>query len=171
MPNPTSEFDRLMKLGFSRLYPQGSSHGAYRSPNRPGAYVRTVRPDYVVPGMEWIDFKLYVSFKEKKDVPWRPSALYTSLRKYLDHPDNPSKTLKIIYGFLYGELENVRFPIFRGKTMLIRDSFEFQQRIHFQSAEAALAPLSKSPDYWILKEVRALLKQQKSNSYGPRFSA
>lgn len=104
----------------------------------------------------WVDFKFKVSLREKQDVPWRPSALYASLRKYIDHEANPQRTLTIVYGRMYGTIEDVKFPIDRGGKILIRDAAEFQTRVRFVSIEIALRKLRGTSSEWILDRIRQL---------------
>ena len=115
-----------------------------------------VKPDFVLPDGRWIDFKLRVSFREKQDVPWRPSALYSSLRKYIDHRANQPASLIIVYRHLHGSLGDVDFPIRRGAKLLIRDKAEFQRRIILVDVQKLLPRLYKAQLEDLAKEIMRL---------------
>lgn len=87
----------------------------------------------------------------------RPSALYSSLRKYIDHEANTHGTLTIVYGRLFGTVEDVQFPITRGRNVLIRDARQLEERIRFVSVQTALRQLRGTPAGWILERIKALL--------------
>lgn len=110
-----------------------------------------------MPDGRWVDFKLRVSFREKQDVPWRPSALYSSLRKYIDHEANALRTLTIVYGRLYGTINDVLFPISRGRKVLIRDAAEFHDRIKLVSIRTALRQLRGTSTEWVLTRIEQIV--------------
>ena len=153
--SPTTAFDHLMKRALHVLYPAGSADNRFVAPPGSG-YRGAVMPDFVLPDGRWIDFKLHVSYREKHDVPWRPSALYASLRKYLDHPANPGGSLIVVYRHLHGDLDEVVFPIRRGPTVLVADAEEFSRRVVLVDAVRAIARLAGTPSSWILDRVRSL---------------
>jgi hypothetical protein len=154
--SPTTTFDSLLKRAFLALYPQGSAQSHFVSTPGADGYHRGVKPDFVLPDGRWIDFKLRVSFREKQDVPWRPSALYSSLRKYIDHPANRHASLIIVYRHLHGTPEDVEFPIKRGAKILIRDAAEFRQRIILVDVMKLLPRLRKAQLDGIAQEIMRL---------------
>ena len=155
--NPTTEFDHLMKRAFTVLYPHGSSINNFKAKPGDNCYSKVVKPDYIV-GDKWVDFKLSVSYREKRDVAWRPSALYASLRKYLDHADNHAKQLVIVYGNLFGTIDDVKFPILRGGKILIHGKDEFVRRIKLIPASKVLTKLKGTRDQWIAEKVLRIIK-------------
>lgn len=155
---PTTEFDQLMKFAFSKLFPGGSARNAFRACAADDCYQKIVKPDYVIDGTKWIDFKLKVSYREKSDVPWRPSALYASLRKYVDHVCNPTNSLIIVYGKLYGTVDDVVFPIKRGEKVLIRDREEFIEKVKLVSAQRVLEKLRGTEHDWVLRKLTGMLR-------------
>lgn len=150
---PTTEFDHLMKYAFRILYPNGSSQNYFKAEPGDDCYLKAVKPDYVIPKRAWIDFKYRVSYEEKYDAPWRPSALYASLRKYIDHIDNPDKRLIILYGKLYGSIGQVKFPIMRGHKILIKNAAEFQARIKLVPALQVVEKLRGTEHQWVYDKV------------------
>jgi hypothetical protein len=155
--NPTTEFDHLMKYAFKILYPTGSSQNYFKARSCDDCYQKAVKPDYVIPGRAWIDFKLKVSFRETHDVAWKPSALYASVRKYVDHVDNSSKKLTIVFGKIYGNLGDVQFPILRGSKVLIKDEYHFKNTIALISALEILKKLETTKHKWIINKIRDLI--------------
>lgn len=156
--NPTTEFDRLMKYSFKILYPDGSSVNYFKARPADPCYSKAVKPDYVIDGKKWIDFKLTLSYREKRDVAWRPSALYASLRKYVDHVANPSQNLIIVYGRIYGNIDDINFPILRGEKVLISDKNEFQDRIKLVPAMKILDKFRGTEHQWIIDKVSNLIE-------------
>ena len=156
MFSQTTEFDHLMKTAFKIMFPDGSYGRRFKSEWNEGAYKKGVCPDFVLPDGRWIDFKLSVSFKESHNVAWRPSALYASLRKYIDHSSNPDKRLIIIYGKVFGSMKDVVFPICRGKKILIKDEIEFEKRIILIRADKAIERLRGTSHEWMLKKLGGL---------------
>src|SRR5450759_2369938 len=127
--NPTTEFDHLMKYAFGILFPSGAKYNYFIAKPTDDCYQKAVKPDYVIPDKAWIDFKLGISYKESHDVAWKPSALYASIRKYIDHVDNLTKNLTIRYGSLHGNIKDVQFPITRGRKILIQNDVQFKNMI------------------------------------------
>lgn len=154
--SPTTAFDSLLKRTFLALYPQGSARKSFVSAPGEDSYHGGVKPDFVLPDGRWIDFKLRVSFREKQDVPWRPSALYSSLRKYVDHPANRHASLIIVYRHLHGTLEDVEFPIKRGAKILIQDASEFSRRIILVDVVKLLPRLHKAQLEGLAQEIMRL---------------
>lgn len=146
-----------MKFAFSKLFPEGSSKNLFRASFSDGCYQKAVKPDYVINGAKWVDFKLRVSYREKSDVPWRPSALYASLRKYIDHVSNPTNSLIIVYGKLYGTIDDVVFPVKRGGKVLILDKNEFTRKVNLVPAAKVLAKLERTEYAWVIQKVAALI--------------
>ncbi|MBI5545829.1 MAG: hypothetical protein HY901_18220 [Deltaproteobacteria bacterium] len=130
VPAVTTQFDHLLKDAFTAIFPGGSSTGTFYAPRGRGFYEKGVQPDFVMPDGRWVDFKLHVSYREKTDVAWKPSALYTSLRKYIDHPDNKPGGLVIVYRHRHGAIADVVFPITRGRKALVRDAADFGRLIN-----------------------------------------
>lgn len=156
--SPTTEYDHLMKYAFSKIIPEGSSKVVFQARAFDDCYKKAVKPDYVIDGKKWVDFKLKVSYREKSDVPWRPSALYASLRKYLDHVANPVNSLIIVYGKLYGTVDDVIFPIKRGGKVLIRDKNEFERKVKFVPAAKVLEKLRGTAEEWVIQKVASLTR-------------
>jgi len=129
--NPTTKFDHLCKQGLKYLYPGGKANAHFFASSEYDCYKKGVKPDFVLPDGRWIDFKMCASYRDKNSVPWKPSALYSSLRKYIDHPYNPTNSLIIVYLYLYGSMSDIEFPITRGSKVLIRDEKEFTNKITF----------------------------------------
>lgn len=127
-PSNTTRFDRLVTEAMFCLHPEGQPHARHRPSGRSG-YHRAVIPDFVLPDGRWIEFKYRMSLRDRRDVPWRPQTFYASLRKYLDHAANPTKSLIFVYGHLHGRVEDVDFPVCRGRTVLLRDATEFAQKV------------------------------------------
>jgi hypothetical protein len=142
-------------MAFKALYPQGSADNHF-PPAGPRGYQRIAKPDFVLPDGRWIDFKLYVSYRETSDVPWRPSALYASLRKYLDHSANSHGTLGIVYRHLRGSLSDVRFPVTRGVQMLVADEAEFRRRVVLVDVARLFERIQQSSAAWVLEGLRKL---------------
>lgn len=155
--NPTTEFDYYMKQAFGILFPSGSSRNYFIAKPTDDCYQKAVKPDYVIPGKAWIDFKLKVSYIESHDVVWRPSALYTSVRKYIDHVGNLTNKLTIIYGSIYGKIEDVQFPISRGRKILIRDEVQFKKMIALIPALGLLKKLENTKHEWIINKIHDLI--------------
>ncbi len=156
MTSKTTAFERLALAAFRALYPEGLAKETFYAPHGSGAYARGVEPDFVLPDGRWIDFKLGVSYRESHDVAWRPSALYSSLRKYIDHPANRHGTLNIVYCHLYGTLRDVRFPISRGRKALVRDAAEFRRRVILVPIEKLFARIQVSSARWVVDEIKRL---------------
>lgn len=155
--SPTSEFDALVRRALEHIDPRGSGRNHLVARRGAGGYQRGVRPDFILSDGRWVDFKLHVSYREKRgDVAWRPSALYTSLRKYIDHPENQRGTLTIIYRHLHGSIRDVEFPVLRGRTVLIADEAEFARKVFFVDVERVLQRLDGTPMSWIAERVRHL---------------
>jgi hypothetical protein len=91
----TTDFDYLTKKAFKILYLEGSEINYFKAKSNDDCYQKAVKPDFILPDNTWIDFKLHVSYRESHHVAWRPSALYSSLRKYLDHSANKANHLTI----------------------------------------------------------------------------
>lgn len=122
-------------------------------------YRKGVKPDFVIPGRGWIDFKLHVSYRESFNVAWKPSPLYASLRKYVDHVANNEKKLVIVYGMLSGTMADVQFPIKRGAKVLIEDRSDFASKIILVCAQDVLVKLNNTDNSWIVDSVKRLLKR------------
>jgi hypothetical protein len=150
----TTQFDRLCKRGFSTLFPDGRSDQKFRS--QQGGYRRAVKPDFVLPDGRWIDFKYRVSYSERRSVAWKPSALYSSLRKYIDHPRNPTGSLIVIYGHLYGDIDDVEFPVRRGSKILLRDASEFEDRVHLVDVRRVYDRFRRAEAAWICEALDRL---------------
>jgi hypothetical protein len=155
MPTPTTEYDRLLKAAFTGLYPAGSARNSF-PPRGARGYQRVAKPDFVLPDGRWLDFKLHVSYREKSDVPWRPSALYSSLRKYLDHSANVRGTLGIVYRHLHGSLSDVSFPITRGEQVLVKDAADFEKRVVLVDVEKFFKRIKSTNAAWVVENVRHL---------------
>ena len=155
--NPTTEFDHLMKEAFVSLFSEGSRNNYFKAAVNEDCYRNAVKPDFVIPGRAWIDFKLHVSYRESSDVAWRPSAMYTSLRKYIAHSANETKKLVIVYGQLWGTINDVQFPIMRGKKILVTDQSDFKQKVILVEARKALGKLEGSRHEAIIDKVSRLL--------------
>ena len=138
----TTEFEHLARQLLFQLHPGGCAKNYFKSGAGADAYRGGVKPDFVLPDGRWIDFKLRVSFREKNDVPWRPSALYSSLRKYIDHPANPNQSLIIVYRHLHGSISDVVFPIRRGEKVLLATPGEFERRLAFVDVRRLLPRLT-----------------------------
>ena len=127
-----------------RLFPTGSAWRSFRAPPNARCYRKGVKPDFVMPDGRWVDFKFRVSYRESDGPAWKPSALYSSLRKYIDHIDNEPKTLTIVYKHMHGATADVEFPITRGTTILIPDAREFAERIQFVDVRRIYPSLRKA---------------------------
>ena len=145
-----------MKAAFLALYPAGSATSRFVAPPGSAGWGRAVKPDFVLPDGRWIDFKLHVSYRESHDVAWRPSALYASVRKYVDHPANQHQTLSIVYRHIHGSLDDVHFPILRGRAVLLADSTDFQRRITLVPVERLLPRIRASTAGWVADALRTL---------------
>ncbi len=154
--SPTTEFDHLCKLLFKVLFPAGTTRNTFYASPGASCYRGGVKPDFVMPDGRWIDFKLRVSYREKQDVAWRPSALYSSLRKYLDHERNQHHTLTIIYKTLHGSLRDVVLPITRGSKVLVNDVAEFEQRVRFVPVSRLYPKLRGTKHAWIEDSIERL---------------
>lgn len=154
--SPTTEFDHLCKLMFKVLFPAGSTRNTFYASQGANCYRGGVKPDFVMPDGRWIDFKLRVSYREKTDVAWRPSALYTSLRKYLDHEANRHQTLTIIHKTLHGSVHDVILPITRGSKVLVRDMAEFERRVVFVPVSRLYPKLRQTKYAWIEEAIERL---------------
>lgn len=141
------------------LYPNGTAQNYFKAQAADDCYQKAVKPDYILPGRAWIDFKFRVSYRESKNIAWKPSALYSSLRKYIDHSSNSTKRLIIVYGKLHGTINDVQFPIKRGAKILLHDKSEFDDRVQFVFALKAIDKLKGSNDDWIYDKVSTLLKR------------
>ena len=159
MSTRTTEFDHLMKDAFSVMFPEGRYGMIFKNPQGINGYRRGVSPDFVLPDGRWIDFKLTFSFREIPNVPWKPSALYSSLRKYIDHSANPDKKLIIVYGKIFGTTKDIKFPICRGKTVLLPNEDEFNNRIILISAIKAIERLKGTSSEWMTSKLRTLLSK------------
>lgn len=155
--NPTTEYDHLMKQAFQILYPNGYAKNYFKAKPTDNCYHKAVKPDYVIPNRAWVDFKLHVSFRESNNVAWRPSALYSSLRKYLDHVSNTTNKLLIVYGKLHGSLNDVHFPIMRGNKTLISDIQQFKDKVRFVHSLKAISKLNGNENGWIIEKIRQLV--------------
>lgn len=155
--SPTSEFEHLARRALQLLHPCGTARNHFRASAGDDAYPRGVKPDFVMSDGRWVDFKLHVSFREKaKDVPWRPSALYSSLRKYIDHPANTRGTLTIIYGRLHGSPRDVAYPVSRGRKVLIASPEAFEAKVKLVDVERLLVRLGPRDTELLAERVRAL---------------
>lgn len=156
--SPTTEFDRLLKYAFTALFPGGSARNRFFATPGADCYRRSVMPDFVMPDGRWVDFKLHVSYREKHDGPlWKPSALYASLRKYIDHTANRHGVLVVVYGHLHGSLADVVFPVTRGRKVLLRDADDFAHRVKLVNVRQALSGIQRRPDLaWVLDAVSRL---------------
>ncbi|MEW5741715.1 MAG: hypothetical protein AB1938_22540 [Myxococcota bacterium] len=140
------------------LDPQGSARNHFRASPSDDAYQRGVKPDFVMSDGRWVDFKLHVSLRDKAfHVPWRPSALYSSLRKYLDHPANKRGTLTIIYGRLHGSPHDVAYPVSRGRKVLIASPEEFEAKVKMVDVERLLVRLGERDTEQLGERIRGLL--------------
>lgn len=155
--SPATEYDHLMKRAFATMFPKGTCNNRFRATSTDNCYLKAVKPDFVLEDGHWVDFKFMVSYVEKRDVPWKPSALYTSLRKYIDHVANVKKRLIIVYGLRFGSKEMVNFPIVRGRKVLVADAAEFERVIKMVSASKALERLRGTPNEWIARRVDELV--------------
>ncbi|KAB2928087.1 MAG: hypothetical protein F9K24_22225 [Leptonema illini] len=153
----TTEYDHAMKQAFKILDERGKVANVFYGKGQGDYYRRGVQPDFISCDGYWIDFKLTVSYREKSDVPWRPSSLYTSLRKYIDHPENQHAMLDIVYGGLFGRIEDVVFPILRGRKILLASASEFQHRIRFIPAREAIKPLARGPHEALYRRIVSLV--------------
>lgn len=98
--NATTEFDRLMKCAFQILFAGGSANNYFTARSIDDCYSKPVKPDFILPDNTWIDFKLRLSYRESHNCAWQPSALYSSLRKYVDHVSNKKRNL-LLYMVAY----------------------------------------------------------------------
>lgn len=155
-PSPTTEFESLARRVLLHLHPGGSAHNHFRASANATCYHGGVKPDFVLPDGRWLDFKYRVSFREKHDVPWRPSALYSSLRKYIDHEANEHGSLIIVYRHLHGSIQDIQWPITRGRTVLLHDAEEFQRRIQLVDIERVLKRIEGTQASWLATAIRKL---------------
>jgi len=157
--NPTTEFDHLMKHIFTTLFPNGSSRNYFKATPTDNCYQKAVKPDFVIDNTKWIDFKLHVSYREKFDQPWRPSALYASLRKYVDHVHNPLKKLIIVYGKCYWTVDDVDFPVSRGNKVLVHNKSDFLEKVKLVAATKVTEKLIGTPDEWAIRKLHDILRK------------
>jgi hypothetical protein len=80
------------------------------------------------------------------------------LRKYLDYTSNRASTLIIVYGKLYGNIDDVVFPIKRSGKILIRDGDEFVRKIKLVPASRALEKLKGTEYAWVAQEVERIVQ-------------
>jgi len=158
--NPTTEFDYLMKRALKILDPKGKVNPAILPTSFSEGYNNIVKPDYVLSNQTWIDFKLHVSYREKYAMAWKPSALYSSLRKYIDHSANTKQRLVIIYGKLHGTEKEIIFPIKRGRKILVNDLTDFRRRVILVSADRVVRKLGPS-EASIGQEINRLISQKR----------
>lgn len=109
-----------------------------------------------MPDGKWIDFKFRVSYIEKEDVPWRPSSLYSSLRKYVDHVDNRRQDLVIVYKHIHGSIKDVDLPIKRGTKVLIDTEGEFAKKIQLVDVRRIYPKLRNTKYEWIISEIESI---------------
>lgn len=155
-PSPTTEFESLARQVLLHLHPTGSARNCFRAGVNAPCYRGGVKPDFVLPDGRWLDFKYRVSFREKHDVPWRPSALYSSLRKYIDHEANEHRSLIIVYRHLHGSMDDMQWPITRGQTVLLRDAEEFQRRVQLVDIQRVLKRIEGTHVAWLADAIRRL---------------
>ncbi len=148
------------------LHPEGQSHERYRPSERSG-YGRAVIPDFVLPDGRWMEFKYRMSLRDRRHAPWRPPTFYASLRKYLDHAANPTKSLIFVYGHLHGRVEDVDFPVCRGRTVLLRDAAGFAEKVQLVDVRRLFDRVERHGGAEVVRELSSLL----TTSEGSRVRA
>ena len=113
-------------------------------------------PDFVLPDGRWVEFKLHIGFREHRTVAWRPQTLLASLRKYIDHPANPNRSLIIVYRHIHGAESDLAFPLHRGSKVLLHDVREFRNRIRLVDVMRLRDRLERGGMGWVLDRVAKL---------------